>query len=289
MTESVIADFTGRFVTPESRRSEPVRGRIVLSQRRLVLASDGGRTTIPLSDVFDIVVGQVPPEMRAFFNDSVTVAYRSGDARRVAVVESDAGRIEKFVTVLFRAQLNGLEATVEHPARVGGRINESASPRRAALSLDADGVTFESSGARFTVDLAVVSDFARTNRTLEGTKRPVIAVRHVPDGTALLTLVSLPSSRQLNLLGRYLRIEYDEMRAEMEDVDLSEGEMEVLTGVYSAGGSGQLASMLDVEPSRLTMLLNSLEEKDLVVSGDVTKLSPLGRTVVNTRIEDVNS
>lgn len=288
MTESVIADFTGRFVVPDSG-PEPVQGRIVLSQRRLVLASDGGKTTIPLSEVFDVVVGQVPPEMREFFNDSVTVAYRSGGGQRVAVVESDGEKIEKFVTVLFKVQLNGLEATVEHPARVGGRINESAAPRQATLYLDADGVTFESRGARFTVDLAVVSDFAKTNRTLEGTKRPVIAVRHVPDGTALLTLVSLPSSRQLNLLGRYLRIEYDEMRAEMEDVDLSDDEVAVLTGVYSAGGSGKLASMLDLEPSRLTMLLNSLEEKDLVVTGDETKLSPMGRTVVNTRIEDVNS
>jgi helix-turn-helix protein len=289
MGESVIADFIGRFVSPEQGHQEPVRGRIVLSQRRLVLAGDDGKTTVPLTEIFDIVVGHVPQEMRAFFSDSVTVAYRRDGQQRVAVVESDSEKIEKFVTVLFRAQLNGLEATVKHPARVGGRLNENATARQATLYLGGDGVTFESGGAQFDIDLTTVSDFAKTNRTLDGSKRSVIAVRHMPDGKALMTFVSLPSGRQLNLLGRYLRIEYDEMRSQLEDIDLTEDEVEVLMGIYSTGESAELGSMLDIEPSRLTMLLNSLEQKELIVTGDVTKLSPMGRTVVNTRIEDVNS
>ena len=289
MSESVIADFGGRLIVPERGHETPVHGRVVLSQRRLVLATDDGKTTVPLSSVFDIVVGDVPHGLQKFFDDSVTVAYRRDGDQHVAVVESDGDNIDRFVTLLFRAHLSGSEALVKHPARVGGRANDGANARRATLSLDAGRVTFDTGDSSFEIDLRVVSDFARTNRTLAGQKRSVIAVRHVPDGAALLSLVSLPSGRLLNLLGRYLRLEYDEMQEELAEIDLSEDELEVLLGIYSTGEGANLASMLDVDPSRLTMVLNSLEERGLVVNDDVTKLSPMGRTVVNDRLEDVNT
>jgi helix-turn-helix protein len=289
MTESVIADFSGRLLVPERGHERPVHGRIVLSQRRLVLATDEGKTTIPLSSVFDIVVGDVPHGFQQFFNDSVTIAYSRDDDREVAVVESDADSVDRFVTVLFRAHLSGSEALVKHPARIGGRTNDGVNARLATLSLDTGRVTFDADDETFGIDLRVVSDFAKANRTLAGEKRPVIAVRHVPDGEALLSLISLPSGRLLNLLGRYLRLEYDEMQEELAEIDLSEDELEILMGIYSTGEDAQLASMLDVDPARLTMVLNSLEDRGLVVNGDVTKLSPMGRTVVNSRLEDVNT
>ncbi len=75
MEESVVADFTGRLYAPGVDDADPVRGRVLLSQRRLVLATADSRTTIPLSTVFDVVVGTVPGDLRSFFSDSVTLAY----------------------------------------------------------------------------------------------------------------------------------------------------------------------------------------------------------------------
>jgi Mn-dependent DtxR family transcriptional regulator len=44
------------------------------------------------------------------------------------------------------------------------------------------------------------------------------------------------------------------------------------------------------EPSQTTMVLNGLREKELVVDGDQgTELTPKGRVVVNSRLEEVNS
>ena len=60
MSESVVADFVGTFNSEASVRQEPVKGRILLSERRLVLAADEGKVTIPLSSIFDVSVGTVP-------------------------------------------------------------------------------------------------------------------------------------------------------------------------------------------------------------------------------------
>jgi len=39
MSESIIADFVGKFNAEVLTRAEPVKGRVLLSQKRLVLAA----------------------------------------------------------------------------------------------------------------------------------------------------------------------------------------------------------------------------------------------------------
>lgn len=288
MSESVIADFVGSFVAEEHGHAEPVQGRIILSQKRLVAVDDEGTLTIPLSAVFDLVVGSVPQELRGFFRDSITVAYRRGETRYVLVVESETDTIDRFTSVMFKVHLNGLEATVRHPVRVGGRETD-APARTARLRLDAGSVSFAADEDRFAIDIATVSDFQKTRRALDGEQRDLIAVRHMPAENALLTFVSLPTTRLMNLLGRYLRIEYDEMMQELEEIELTEEQIEVLLGIYSAGESAALGSLLEMDPSHLTMVLNTLESEGLVVAAaDATRLTPTGRTVVNSRLEEVN-
>src|SRR6056297_3970378 len=126
MSEKVIADFVARFSLDTFDSPEPVKGRIVLSQKRLVLATTDSKTTVPLTDIFDINVGHVPGDLESFFQDTITIAYRDGDSRRVAVVEAGTEEVSRFKTVLFKAELNGSRAQVKHPARVGGRVTGSS-------------------------------------------------------------------------------------------------------------------------------------------------------------------
>jgi len=135
VSERVIADFVGRFYLTDMASADPVRGRIVLSPKRLVLAGEDRKVTVPIDSMFDVAVGNVPPEMREFFSDSLTVAYDDDGRRRMAVVEADSDTIDKFATVLFRAHLNGRTVLVEHPARRGGRVVDSDT-REARLGVD---------------------------------------------------------------------------------------------------------------------------------------------------------
>lgn len=289
MSETVVADFIGQFLAP-GVEGEPARGRIILSQRRLVLAADDYKETIPLSQVFDVKVGQVPSEMAGYFNDTVTVAYKTGDSRAVAAIEGNDTNIDRFATVLFKVLLNGTKALTRHPAKVGGRVVDTeATPAR--LDVTQGHLTFErSDGDSFTVDLTNVVGVERAHRDLGNGKHPVISFRHIEDGTAVTSQVGMNSGRLTNILGRYIRLRYADVQEELEDIDPSEAELEVLVAAYSAGPGVSLAKVVDIEPQRLTMLLNGLIEEGLLVDTDEgTNLTAKGRVVVGQRIESVNT
>ena len=288
MSESVVADFVGTFNSEASVRQEPVKGRILLSERRLVLAADEGKVTIPLSSIFDVSVGTVPDDLGDFFNATVTVAFERNDRRMVAAIEADDEKIEKFTTVLFKAILNGTDMTVKHPARVGGRVaGESFEP--AKLFLKPQAVEFTLADGSVGVDLATVIDFDRLTREVNGADQPVLAVKHTPSGRTLTTLAATQSSRKMSILGRYLRREYSDLMADLEDVSLSETEVEILIAIYSSGPGVSLASVVSGEASQATMVLNDLRSDGLVVDGEGgPQLTPTGQVVVSKYLERVN-
>jgi helix-turn-helix protein len=284
MSETVIADFVARFSLDTFDSPEPVKGRIVLSQRRLVLATADSKTTIALSSIFDVNVGHVPGELEAFFQDTITIAYRDGDAREIAVVEAGTEEVSRFKTVLFKAELNGTRVRVKHPARVGGRVTNS-SFRPAKLEIAPGEVRFTGADP-VTVELANVTYFQREEREAGS----VVVVRHAHEGHSVTSEFTVESDRKLNLLGRYLRLEYSELAQEVEDVDTSEPEMEALVAIYSGGTSADLAGMLGLDSSRVTMLLNDLREKGLIDEGENgLSLTAQGQLLVSDRIESVNT
>ncbi|ESP89562.1 CheF family chemotaxis protein [Candidatus Halobonum tyrrellensis] len=288
MTESVVADFVGRFVPPGGG-NEPSSGRIVLSQRRLVLAADDDRVTIPLSAVFDVTVKQVPPQVTGYFNDTVTVAYRDDDTRRLVAIEGSNDNIDRFVTVLFKVLLNGTTVRLHHPAKVGGRVTD-ATTSQATLSLSMGSIAFDRDDETVSVDLDDVIAVEREERDFGNGARPVVSFRHVADGRAVTSEVGLPSGRKTNLLGRYIRLRYADAKAELEEFDPNEAELEVLVALYTAGSDVSLPAVVDIDPQRLTMLLNGLADEGVVVDTvDGTELTPKGRIVVGQRLESVNT
>jgi helix-turn-helix protein len=291
MSESIVADFVATFNSEASTRSEPARGRVLLSRKRLVLAaSEDDKLTIPLSSVFDVAVGSVPPDLGDFFDSTVTVAFERGDRRLVAVVETDDGTVEKFSTVLFKAILNGTETTVKERARVGGRVTDEPF-RTARLGVEEGAVRFGRSDGAFRVDLSTVTDFERSTREVGESRRPALTVRHMMDGTAVTTLAAVPTARKLSILGRYLRLEYREVMEALEDLTLTGSQKELLVALYSTGEmSGMpLADVLGTDASEVTMLLSELREDGLVQDGDHGPvLTPMGEVVASRHLEDVN-
>lgn len=292
MSESVVADFVAKFNSERTPRGQPIRGRVLLSRDRLVLAADDDhRVSIPLHAIEDVGVGQVPPELGDFFDSTVSIAFTRGGEQYVAAIEADDGTIGKFSTVLFKSILNGTAVTVKHPASEGGRVTDEPF-RDATLSLRSQSVLFRRPAATVALQLAAVTDFDRARREIEGATRPVLVVHHTTDGRAQTTLAALDSTRKLSILGRYLRLEYAELVRELGDIDLGDDETEVLVAVYSGGGGAgiSLASVLDMDAARVTMLLNSLTEQGLLVEGpDGTTLSPKGRVYLNHHMDDIDA
>jgi helix-turn-helix protein len=290
MSESVIADFVANFNSDRMASPDPVKGRVLLSRRRLVLAvNDDDKLTIPLSSVLDVAVGHVPEGLDGFFDSTVTVVFEGNGRRFVAVVEGVDDKIGKFSTLLFTALLNSTEATVKHPARVGGRVT-AAEFVPAKLSVKPQCVECKTSDGTVEISLAAVTELERSNREIASATRPVLQVRHVPQGESMLTTIATSSSRKMSILGRYLRLEYSNITNELEEIEIADAEKEILVAIYSGAGTegGSLPQIVNTEPAKVTMVLNRLEENELVVdSPEGTKLTPKGQVVVNKHLEGV--
>jgi helix-turn-helix protein len=107
-----------------------------------------------------------------------------------------------------------------------------------------------------------------------------------------MTIVAADSARKLSILGRYLRLEYSDLMADLEDIDLTNDKKEILVALYSGAGSEgiSLPTIVDSDPQQVTMLLNTLQEEGLVTDTEEgTQLTPMGRVVVSNHLEDVNS
>lgn len=289
MEESVLADFVGRVHTADIGSDKPVTGRVLLSQRRLVVATDDGKTTVPLSGVFDVVVGTVPGDLRSFFSDSVTLAYdRHGD-RQTALVEGEPDDMDRFTRLLFKALLHDVTVTVRHPAKVGGRVTD-ASDHTASIALSPGAIRFVDCPDPFEVDLSAVIDYERTDRTLAGTQRPALEFRHVVDSRTVTSIATVPNERALNVLGRYIKLEYEEVMEELESFDPTEEQLEILVSIYSAGGEANIADVVTGDVTRTSMVLDTLREEELVVDGESgAALTRKGQMIVTTYLESVNA
>lgn len=288
--ENAVADFVGRFARNPSSGvgEEPETARVVMSRKRLVVAGDD-RLTIPLSTVVDVVVGNVPPDLRDLFDSTVTVGYRAdGGGVETVLIEGSEETMDKFRTVLFKCLLNGSKARLKHPARIGGRVTDSP-VRTAKLSVTPDRVGFKTRNGTVGIDITAVIDFERTQRAPDGTARPALLIRHADDGQVTMSLIAPSSPRLLNILGRYLRIEYGQLLSEVADIELNDSEKRLLVSVYATGGDIDFASVLDGDAARATNVVNALREKGLIEeTPSGISLTTHGQVVVNQRIEDVN-
>ncbi|EMA32409.1 CheF family chemotaxis protein [Halobiforma nitratireducens] len=297
MNEDIVADFTGRFFLgnrgsgDDGSSGKPVSGRVIMTKRRLVLASGDGKETVPLSRVIDVNVGSVPNHVRQFFNDTVTVGYRDEEgSTRSAVIESKGETAEKFVALLFRCLLNGRRVAVKHPARVGGRVKDTpVVPGK--LKIKNRRIEVRTKQDNFSFDVERVMSIDRGNKIGDSDDRVTLVVKYIDDGGLTKTSLIAPSKSQyVNLLARFLRLEFDDLREEVDEIDLSNPEKRVLVSVHATGGEIDFTNMLDGDPAYVTNVLNSVREKDLIVeSGDNISLTPKGRIIVSERIEDVNT
>jgi len=290
MGKAVLADFVATFDAETADWDSPREGRVLLNRNQLVLAaSENDRVSVRLSRVIDVNPGSHPRTVEAVPGTPVTVAFESGTDRAVAVVSGGESTIERFVTVLFKAVLNGTGAVVKHPAKRGGRVTET-SFESASLSLSADGVAFDTGSETVRIDLGSVTDFGREVRRVNGTERPAFVVRHRHSGTALTTVAATGSPRTLSILGRYLRRRYDELLSSLGELSLTEREVETLVTLYSTDGTAPLSGVLGSDQRQVEQLLASLHSDALVQrGGDGPELTTKGQAVVNRYLERVNT
>jgi len=291
MAESVLADFVGTMTLETGDWESQTSGRVLLGRNQLAFARSADESvSVALSDVFDVSIGEAPPNFGPFAETPVTIAHTADDGRAVAVVAADAETVEEFGRRLCRTVLAETDVRVQHPARVGGRTTD-ADFRDGTLSVAGNTVAIRLPDERVEIDLEAITSFERTQRTVDGTREQVLILSHLNDGTAQTSVLTTTVTRPMSILGRYLRRIYDEVMASLETVSFSESKIEVLVTLYSTGEAGvDLSTVMDADPAEIDEIVERLLDDDLVeqtAAGPV--LTSKGQVVANHYLERVNT
>ncbi|MCU4798783.1 hypothetical protein OB920_00140 [Halobacteria archaeon HArc-gm2] len=208
--------------------------RLVMTSKRLVLANNSGKQTLPHSNI-EIVDDDVVPET---IDAAGATPLRIGDN----VVLFDATGVSDFEREYCRATLHGEIILANHPAVVGGVVQDDSEWRKTRFRLDDETITlgFPGGGSTsFAVD--DVGTIETATRQVMGDERTVLEVEHTDEeGRSVETHFSGMDHHTTALQSLFERVIEDREG----DYELSETENQVLMALYSGVSPFEMADFV---------------------------------------------
>ena len=282
--EYKVTDTSGKF-TQAARGGRQLndaswtQGRILLSNRRIVLATSEGRRTVPLSEVTGIEGRQDASQAIASVAGYVTL--RLPD-EVLLVAPPDR---ESFLDSLYRAFLDDRIALAKHPAVAGGVVQDSKWQRaRLKVGDDVLNVAVED-GTFVEIDRDDIGTVEVESRDVLGEERTMVAVEHTVDGTSVQTHLSGPEQRA-SVVETYLR--QGEQRSK-SNIDLSDKEKEVLVALYSGVSPFEIPDFLGMDVDEVEGIYERLVEAEVVEEVRVRRevsLRARGRNIASEAMND---
>lgn len=283
--ETKLADTQGKFarVVKQGRKLNDVEwqsGRILLSNKRMVLVSSDGKRTIPLSDL-DGLKGRLDVN-QAIARVSGYVSLQV-DRDVTLVAPNDT---ESFKEKLFGALLNQQVVLTKHPAVEGGVVQD-AGWQKGRLKVGDDAVELAIADGQFVeIDLDDIGTIEESERQVMDKERVVLEVEHTKDdGTSVQTYLS-GTRRTCSFLRSLLR--EGEQRAEV-NADLSEREREVLMALYSGVSPFEIPNFVDMDVEKVEEVYDRLIELDILEEVRVRKevqLKARGRNIASSAMDE---
>ncbi|MWV63626.1 chemotaxis protein CheF1 [Halorubrum sp. JWXQ-INN 858] len=282
--EHKIADTEARFaVAVRDGRSVNdvswVPGRVLLSNRRLILADNDGKRTVPLSKLQGL--GGRHDANQSITRVSNYVSFDLGE-QVLLVAAADHDGFERDV---YRALLDQRTLLAKHPAVAGGVVQETEW-EQARVKIDENGLSAALEGGAFVeFDLDDISGLDAARRTVAGEKKPVIEVSHTDGGTSIET----------HLAGRPDRVRFVEawLRKGEErsstNVDLSDRDREVLMALYSGVSPFEIPAFLGLDVDVAEETFERLIELDVVEQVRVRRevsLNSRGRNIASEAMNE---
>jgi helix-turn-helix protein len=282
--ERRIADTKGRFaqVVKNGHRLDDAdwtAGRILLSNKRLVLAAGEGKRTIPLARIEEL-------DDRHDVNQAVAgrteyTSLRCGeDVLLVAAADHEA-----FETDLYTALLDREFVFARHPAVMGGVVQDTDWEKARVTDEDeAVGLATES-GTFVEIDLADVGAVEEGTRTVEEESRAVVEVEHTVEEVSVQTYLS-GTDRHRSFLASLFR---SGAEANAADIDLSEKDKEVLMALYSGVSPFEIPEFTGLDVDTVEETFEELVELDVLEEIRLRRevaLTTRGRNVASEAIND---
>lgn len=283
-SERKLLDTTGRFtqVVRDGKKLQDIgwqNGRILLSNRRLVLAGSSGKRTLRLSQIDKIEGRYDVNQAIAQTSDYVSVRINK-DVYLVSTSES-----ESFEHTLHKTILDGEILLIKHPAIKGGVVQD-AEWRKARVKVEPDVVNLAVENGSFVqIEIDDVGTVDRNDRTVRSKERPVLEAEHTVEGTSVETYLS-GNPKHCSVLGSVLGRGAEQNSSA---IDLDKGEKEVLMALYSGVSSFEVPEFLDMSPDEVEEIYEHLIELDVLQEVRVRRevaLKPRGRNIAS---ESMNS
>jgi len=283
--ETPLADTKGRFVqvVKNGRKVndlEWLTGRILLSNKRLVLASNEGKRQVPLAKVTTVKnrknANQAMTAVSGYFSIQL-----GSDVFLVAPSEA-----EEFEDSLYTALLDGEAVLVKHPAVEGGVVQD-AQWTKGRVNIDGDVVGLAVSSGQFVeIELEDVGSVDARETTVRGDERRVLEIEHTDDeGTSVQTYVS-GTTRHVAILESLVR------QGELQnatDADLDQTDMEVLMALYSGVSPFEIPDFVGMEVEEVEAVFDRLVDEGILrekrIRRDV-RLKARGRNIASDVIAD---
>jgi helix-turn-helix protein len=261
-SEYKVADGSGKFLqaVKEGRRlkdAEWTNGRILLSNKRIVLASNDGKRNLPLSDIASLSGRYDVNQTVAEVSDYVSIRMDNESV----VLLSLGNNTEQFEGKLYGALLDQTEMLVKHPAVEGGVVTDEEF-ERARIKVDDNQLSVAMQNGSFvSVELDDVGSADAASLEVQGEQSPVLKVEHtVEDDTSVQTYFS-SDSHTCTILESLLS---KEARKSQGSVDLSETEKRVLMALYSGVSSFEIPDFLGMDVDEVERIFERLIEVDVL-------------------------
>jgi helix-turn-helix protein len=284
--EHALVDTKGKFVqvVNEGRKRNDIEwlpGRILLSNKRLVLATNEGKRTIPLSKLTSVTSSQMNQQLA-----QVDGYVKLQAGRDVWLVSAKA---DTFEDDLYSTLLDQIVVLVKHPAVKGGVVQE-AGWEKARFKIDEeaeDTINLAiSSGTFVELDIDDVGTVEAKEKTIRGDERPMLEIEHTIDGTSVETHLS-GSPKHVSLIEGLVR--QGEQRNAADDVDLNDDEIQVLMALYSGISPFKIPDFVDMEIEEVEDVYDRLMEQDIlepVRTRREVQLEARGRSIAGDAIAD---
>jgi helix-turn-helix protein len=283
--ERKLADSTGKFVqvVRDGRKVADIEwlsGRILLSNRRLVLASSEGKRTIPLSDISSLKNRRDADNAMAPVSGYFSVQV-GADVHLVA--PSD---VDEFEAALYDALVDDEVVLVRHPAVEGGDVRDTEW-ERGQLSVGPATVGIGVASGQFVeVEVEDVGGVDVGERNVRGSTRRVLEVEHtVEDGTSVQTHVS-GSSQHVAVLESLVS---KGPTVDVEDIDLSDAERQVLMALYSGVSPFEIPGFVGMDVEDVEAVFDRLVETGVLREKRVrreVRLKARGRNIASEATAD---
>ena len=278
-SERKLMDTTGRFTQVVKGGTKLgdigwTDGRILLSNRRIVLAGANGKRTIQLSKVDKIDGRYDVNQAIAQVTDYVSVR-TGGDVFLVSTGES-----EEFERTLHKTIVDGNIVLVKHPAIEGGVVQD-VGWSKARVKVDAEALNLAVEDGSFVqIEIDDVGTVERDERTIRSKERPVLEAEHTEEGTSVETYVS-GNRKHCSVIESVLQRGAERNAS---SIDLSKDEEEVLMALYSGVSSFEVPEFLDMDPDDVEEIYEHLVELDVLQEVRIRRevaLKPRGRNIAS--------